>query len=172
MEENTIGDDQKPVAAGGRTPLEMEDGKAYTVVVRGLGEYTGGEEKDFKTGEKTGKPIKNVALVVCDPDEGAENEFVISKVATTIAGKSLIEYFGERDTDGVLQLSEEFLNTKQKIGWKRFGTDGGKTGFQRLYVEDAGKTKKGEYLQMPALVGKAQREEWEGKEEEGEDVEI
>jgi len=170
MQETEIGEDQKPVASGGRTPLEMVDNRAYTVVVRGLGEYSGGAEKDFKTGEKTGKPIRNVELVVCDPDEGdPENEYAISKVATTIAGKSLGEYFGERDSSNVLQLNQDFQNKMFKIGWRTFGNDGGRTGYQRLYVEEvemSAKAKKIPYPVIPALVGIEQRKEWEGIEEE------
>ena len=65
-------DGNEKAISGGRTPLEMVPGMKYKVVLRGLGEYEGGQKKNFETDELMDEKIRNAALIVCSPEDAEE----------------------------------------------------------------------------------------------------
>lgn len=177
MEEREIGEEDKPVKGAGRDALQMEDGKMYKVVIRGLGEYFGGEKKLMEgMDESKFEPgrIKNVGLVVCDPESSdPETEMMISKSATTIVGKAMATHFGQRDEEGILWLrEEEYLNAEGWIGFKNIKPAGKENarGYEKLYWSPEGINT--DFPGSFAFVGAAQREEYgvEGKESDEVDI--
>jgi len=156
VEARKIDEEKDKAVVIGRVPFEMEEGMMYKVVVRGLGEYEGGYKVDFETGEYTGEKIRNVGLVVCDPED-SETEYIISEVSSSVAGNTLARKFGKRDDDGVLWLADEWLNKVIWIGYKTVVPEGRERGYKRYYVTDTGEVAE-EFPEEPATVGVEQRE--------------
>ncbi len=183
MERRSIGEEDKAIPAGGREPLELVEGEMSKVVIRGLGEYFGGEkkllegmsEKDFKPGR-----IKNVGLIVCDPDVGdGEVEMIVSRTADTIAGKTFATFFGERDENKLLWLKgvpnlddDTLLNRVGWLGFKTVKVEGRNRGYERWFWTDEGIDTR--YPLTASLVGAAQRKDTgEGDEGvEGDEIEV
>ena len=161
----------------GRPPLEMEDGKNYLVVLRGLGRYFGGPKtEDFKRGGKAieGERIENVAVVVCSTTD-VEEEYVYSASVDTVLADDILA-MAVKDENGVVFLKEELLNV---IGKMAVVTTASKKGYDRGYRNlyfTPDLDKKGNMVKMagapdsPSLVGSAQRGEDEGVESSGEGV--
>lgn len=176
MERREIGEEDKAIPAGGREPLELEEGQMAKLVIRGLGEYFGGEkkllegmsEKDFKPGR-----IKNVGLVVCDPEVGdGEIEMIVSRTAETIAGVTFAKFFGERDENKLLWLKgvpnlddDTLLNRVGWLGFKKVMSEGRDRGYERWYWTEEGVDTR--YSLSCSLVGAAQRKGLLSEDEEG-----
>ena len=158
--------------SGGRTPLEMEVGKKYRLVLRGMGSYEGGQKKDFDTGELTDEKLRNAALVVCNPDD-AEEVYVVSAVVDSVMGKSILS-MGEK-LEGVYFLKGEHLNAVGYLGMEEVkSSDKYEKGYKKLYWDPEMKGKKVVYMpgDLPAeTVGAEQRESMD-VEEEGKAVEM
>ena len=160
---------EETAVAGGRTPLEMEAGQKYKLTLRGLGAYEGGAEKDFETGEMTGRKIENAALIVCNPAD-AEEVYVVSATVKSVMGKSILNM--AEKVDGVFFLKHDLLNAIGYLGMEEVKTDESyNKGFKKLYWNADMKKGKVVYMKgdMPAeTVGASQRDTMEVEGEEGE----
>jgi len=121
-----------------REPLEIEDGQGVDVVLRGLGAYYGGYKKNFQTGEVLEERIRNIGLVVLDPDDlDPEKELIFSVAADTVMAKNIVNTFGNGDMENP-EISPDFLNHKVLLGKKRVETEGDKS-YSKLVWYDYGK---------------------------------
>lgn len=160
MKKKEITPEEIPAVAPTREPIEFEEGIAYEVILKGFGEYLGGQAKDFETGEYRDERIKNVGLVIEDPEEPGR-EYIFSASANTLLARQLEEALGFRDEDGVLWLKEELVGRKVWIGWRWAGSEDRK--YKRLHLRITDEKVETEM----ALVGSAQRRKLgERKEEE------
>ncbi len=163
-------DGSETAIAGGRNPLEMEEGSKYKLALRGMGVYEGGDEKNFETEEMTGRKIENAALIVCNPED-AEELYVVSATTKSVMGKSILN-MGEK-VDGVYFLKGDLLNAIGYLGMEVVKTkDEYEKGFKKLYW-NAEMDKKGKVMYMKEdllaeTVGASQRESMEVEGEEGE----
>jgi len=138
-----------------REPLEIEDGQGVDVILRGLGAYYGGRKKDFQTGEVLEERIRNIGLVVLDPDDpDPEKELIFSVAAETVLAKNLVDTFGNGDMENP-ELNIDFLNHKVLIGKKKVETEGGRS-YSRLVWYDYGKIDG--LPEVPATVGRKEVE--------------
>jgi hypothetical protein len=165
-------DGNEKALSGGRTPLPMEVGTKYKIVLRGLGVYEGGQKKNFETDELTDEKIRNAALIVCSPGD-AEEEYVVSFPVDSVAGKAILNY-AQKDNEGVNSLKAELLNVIGFLGSKEIKTkEEYDHGYTQLFFDPETKAN-GDYKLakgMPegaSLVGTEQRQDEEDVvEEEG-----
>jgi len=131
MRKKEINEEEIPPAAITREPLELEEGVAYEVILKGLGEYFGGQAKDFETGEYKDERIRNIGLVIEDPEQPGR-EFIISASANSLLGRQIADILGTRDEDGILWLKEDLLGRKVWLGWRWAGSEDRK--YKRLHL--------------------------------------
>jgi len=167
MRKKEINEEEIPPAAITREPLDLEEGIAYEVILRGLGEYLGGQMKDFETGEYKDERIRNVGLVVEDPEEPGR-EYIISASANSLLGRQIADILGTRDEDGILWLKEDLLGRKVWIGWRWAGSEDRK--YKRLHLRVTDEKVEVEL----APVGSEQRRKLgeSRREEEGGEIEV
>jgi len=166
MKKKEISEEEIPAVSVTREPLELEEGIAYEVILRGLGEYFGGQAKDFATGEYKDERIRNIGLVVEDPEEPGK-ELIISTSANSLLGRQIADALGVRDEDGILWLKEDLLGRKVWIGWRWAGGEERK--YKRLHLRITDEKVETEM----SLVGSEQRRKLgERSEEESGEIEV
>lgn len=166
MKRMEIKEEEIPAVSVTREPLELEEGVAYELILKGLGEYYGGQAKDFATGEYKDERIRNVGLVVEDPEEPGK-EYIISTSANSLLGRQIADALGTRDEDGVLWLKEDLVGRKAWLGWRWAGSEDRR--YKRLHLRITDERVDTEM----ALVGSEQRRKMgERAEEESGEIEV
>lgn len=113
-----IEDELQTAKGASRKYIEIPNGTGVYVIIRGIGAYYRGQKKNFQTGEYIEEEIRNIGLVVLDPDNpDPKDEMTFSVAADTVMASNIVNTFGNGSIENP-EINMDFLNHKVFIGKK------------------------------------------------------